>query len=245
MAQSVVLPLINTIDFRVVNDQQSLTKFKYQQSSCQSISVDLEGENLCRDGRITVIQIYMPQNNLVYLFDCIKLSKNELTMILKPIFESNRITKYFFDCRADVDALYHQYGINVMNVIDVQLYEIGYRKSVQHRYNQNGLNYYSGLYASLKNWSKRLKITEKELKIKEEFCNRFNEKKYDMDLNEENVKWYLAIDVIYLDKLAKIFSNKIKSNAIVESILAETQNRVEIWKKPIFARDNSKAISVI
>ena len=244
MAQA-QLPLIKCIEFIIINDQNDLTKFTNHHSTLKSISVDLEGERLCRNGRITKIQIYLPEKKLLFIFDCSKLNVDELKNVLKPIFESGAIKKYFFDCRADVDALYHQYGINLVNVIDVQLFEIGYRKSIQKNYNTYGENRYSGLYNCLKFWSKRLEITQKELDIKKEICNQFNEKKYDMDLNDEKVKLYLAIDVIYLDKLAKTFSNKIKSKDIIDSISAETKKRVDIWQKVEYLSDKSNAISVI
>ena len=48
---------------------------------------------------------------------------------LKKLLESEHLLKVTFDCRADSDALWHQYGVRLTNVLDVQVYEQAVRLS--------------------------------------------------------------------------------------------------------------------
>jgi len=62
----------------------------------------------------------------VYLFDIHLLQSRAFEEGgLRRLFESPEVLKIFFDVRADVDALYHIYGVNVTAVYDLQvLYHI-------------------------------------------------------------------------------------------------------------------------
>ena len=102
---------MDSIKVIIVNDSLTISQF-LTCSSYSTISLDLEGHNLCRHGEIYTIQVFIPSLQLAFLFDCRKLDKSD-------------INKYMFDCRSDADALYHQYGLVLNNVIDIQLYEIG------------------------------------------------------------------------------------------------------------------------
>ena len=87
------------------------------------IAVDIEGINLCRDGKICLIQICgrtSPEN--VYLFDISKLGKSAfMEGRLKELFEDQNIQKIVYDGRGDNDALYHLYQVLMCNVYDLQV----------------------------------------------------------------------------------------------------------------------------
>jgi len=93
----------------------------------QEVAVDIEGESLSRDGSIALIQITNgADDSCVYLFDIHVLRSTAFEEGgLRQLFEDPRIVKIFFDVRADLDALYHIYGIHVRSVYDLQvLYHI-------------------------------------------------------------------------------------------------------------------------
>ena len=109
----------------IVNDSSTANRFRNTSGIYNAISIDLEGNNLCRTGQIYTIQIFIPSLNEAYIFDCRKLEKSYVIQCFQNILADNNIKKYIFDCRSDADALYHQYGLRLNNVIDVQLYEAG------------------------------------------------------------------------------------------------------------------------
>ena len=204
-------------------------------------SVDLEGERLSRHGKINYIQIYEVASNKIFIFVCAKLVKSDVTRVLCPIFDNASIAKYMFDCRSDADALYHQYDIKLTGVIDVQLHEIAFRKCSGF----NNQRHYSGLKKTLATYGSKLGITSTDLAIKEKFSNQFNQKNYELDLNESDAVRYLAIDIIYLDELYKIFNPKIGNGNMRARIMAETERRQNYWQKPEFVNHQSNAISAI
>jgi ribonuclease D len=224
----------------VVENSRGIDDFNSLIGSQTEISVDIEGDRLCRHGCINLIQIYMPQVETVFIFDCKVLDLKVLKNSLRPALNSESVTKYMFDCRSDVDALYHQYDISLCKVIDVQLYEVGFRKCTG-----NQSSYYKGLYATLCEHGTDIGIERSDLEIKKTVGDRFKNKNYNMNLNDEEIIKYLCIDVAYLHKLYSKFRPKIGSGNIYKKILKETNARENIWKTPIFITDSSRARSVI
>jgi hypothetical protein len=230
---SVTMIINNSDDIALVGDISSnnnLTKF----------AVDLEGDDLCRHGKINYIQLYDILNDQIYIFNCSILTKTDIKTALGRLFESKTIAKYMFDCRSDVDALYHQYDIITDGVLDVQLYEIGYRKSIggYHRF-------YHGFYKTLVSQKYQVGISDKQLAIKDKYHTQFRQNKFDLNLNEPDVLEYLKIDIIYLEKLFLIFNQKIGPGKTRENIDKETKSRQNIWMLPHFVNDRSNAISKI
>ena len=223
----------------IINNSSDL--YKFTNDSFDELSVDIEGDNLCRDGKIFTIQVFAPKSNKFFLFDCKKLSMDDVRSSLNSVFASNSIKKYFFDCRSDIDALYHQYNIQLNNVIDVQLYEVGFRKC-------NGISrtrFYCGLKKTLETYSHEVGVTKYELEIKDKISNQFRSNIYDINLDDQNVLKYLEIDVVYLPKLYNLFFNKIGRGRVFQSIQTETEQRIKIWMKPVFINSKSNAISAI
>lgn len=95
------------------------------------IYIDLEGDNLGRNGELELAQIYLASASTVYLvyinflgnsaFDTPAMSHQPMT--LKDILESSTIIKAFWDCRSDSDALYFHFSIRLdaAAVVDLQL----------------------------------------------------------------------------------------------------------------------------
>lgn len=109
------------------------------------LSVDCEGVALSRTGQLCLIQVSTavhPTTRLfhVYLFDIVALGDLTFTTGLGLLLTSPTPTKLFYDVRRDSEALYHQYGIMLAGVCDIQLMEIARR-----RLRNENINYLPGL----------------------------------------------------------------------------------------------------
>ncbi|XP_044472258.1 uncharacterized protein LOC123200935 isoform X1 [Mangifera indica] len=82
------------------------------------IGFDCEGVDLCRTGRLCIMQLAFP--DAIYLVDAIQGGKT-LINACKPALESSYITKVIHDCKRDSEALNFQFGIKLHNVVDTQI----------------------------------------------------------------------------------------------------------------------------
>lgn len=98
-----------------------------------SLYIDLEGDNLCRHGTISILQLFNSSTEQTYLIDIHTLADKAFTTrgkngsTLTDILESSMIPKVFFDVRNDSDALYSHYKIRLQGVQDLQLMELATR----------------------------------------------------------------------------------------------------------------------
>ncbi|KAL5877519.1 hypothetical protein ACKVWC_006672 [Pyricularia oryzae] len=98
-----------------------------------------EGANLCRDGDISVVAIFVEPKRHVYLVDVQELGEQAFNTTgsgtsLKQILESADVPKVFFDVRDDASALFGIYGIRLQGVQDVQLMENANREEWTRRF---------------------------------------------------------------------------------------------------------------
>ncbi|KAJ5468443.1 hypothetical protein N7475_006195 [Penicillium sp. IBT 31633x] len=104
-------------------------------STPPSLYIDLEGVDLGRHGSISILSIYAVPRQKVYLVDIYQLGKETFSTLnssgksLKYILESPTDLKGIFDVRNDSDAMYSHYGISLDGIRDIQLMELGTRKS--------------------------------------------------------------------------------------------------------------------
>ncbi|KAF8623861.1 hypothetical protein AX15_006178 [Amanita polypyramis BW_CC] len=99
------------------------------------LAVDIEGVNLCRRGRICIVQLQSSLSSVVWLVDVTILGAQAFEEAdkegrsLRSILQRPNIQKWFYDVRNDSDALYNLYGISLNNVYDLQLLELANRLS--------------------------------------------------------------------------------------------------------------------
>ena len=93
--------------------------------------LDLEGINLCRNGSISILQVYQCEEDHVYLIDVHTLGKaafsttaKDRVTTFKSVLENPSILKGFFDVRNDSDALYNHFNVYLQGVVDIQLMEL-------------------------------------------------------------------------------------------------------------------------
>lgn len=107
-----------------------------------ALAIDIDGQNLGRDGTISLIQILIIEKHQVFLIDVATLgaaafsntaATAQSTLTLKSFFEANNVPKLLWDCRGDNDALYSLYGITMDCVFDVQLMDLATREELGER----------------------------------------------------------------------------------------------------------------
>jgi exonuclease 3'-5' domain-containing protein 1 len=84
-------------------------------------AVDFEGIALSRTGALCLAQV-APPNGPVYLVDVARMGADAFkTGALGALLEAKHLLKLVFDCRGDADALFHQFGVRMRGVFDVQV----------------------------------------------------------------------------------------------------------------------------
>lgn len=86
-----------------------------------SLYVDLEGFDLCRYGRVSLVSIYASPLKKAFIIDVHVLKDSAFTTgasnnperTLKTLLEDEEIPKVLFDCRNDGDALYNLHNVNM------------------------------------------------------------------------------------------------------------------------------------
>ena len=93
------------------------------------IAYDCEGVRLSRTGKITLLQIAIPEK--IFLIDVMTAGGKEIFVEggLKEIIQSEEILKLAYDVRMDSDALFHQHDVLLKNVLDLQLLDIAIRRA--------------------------------------------------------------------------------------------------------------------
>ena len=111
------------------------------------LSVDLEGYHLGKEGTIFLVQVFLHATNAVHMVHVAVLGATAFStpvaatngmfkgmpLTLKAVLESSTVTKLFWDCRSDSQALFHLYGVKLAGVIDVQLWDVATRGSSKER----------------------------------------------------------------------------------------------------------------
>lgn len=96
-------------------------------SSSPTIILDCEGLNLgARGGTLSIIILRTTTTTSparTFLLDVLQLSQSQLQPVY-ALLSSPFITKLVFDGRMDYSALYHECGIELRNVLDLQLADV-------------------------------------------------------------------------------------------------------------------------
>ena len=129
--------VLNLLDARcrvVASPGPALDDAMRRCASVDVLAVDCEGVAMSRVGPITLLQVAAGRD--VFLFDVQALGTEHLfggvddapRTPLRDALENPHATKLMFDCRVDSDALYHQHGVKLAGVFDVQLADVAARR---------------------------------------------------------------------------------------------------------------------
>lgn len=113
---------------------KSLKEARAVLSTSKVIFMDCEGVELgVRGGSLSILSLGTfprdsPQNLVIYLIDVATLSDARLRSTF-DLLATRNITKVVWDGRMDYSALYHDYGVQMKNVIDLQIVDVLSRES--------------------------------------------------------------------------------------------------------------------
>lgn len=177
-------------------------------SEFNRIAVDCEGVALSRTGRLCLLQLASP--NQLFLIDLVGDEPDHARSMfeqggLKRLLQNPKLYKVMHDCRHDSDALYHQFGVKLVSVIDTQVVFAALRKA-------RGMP--EGLPVSLKTLLKKFtSATEDDLCMKNTIKTSM---KGDNDfwlrrpLSQEAIQ-YARLDVEHLLSITSTLSRYIRS----------------------------------
>lgn len=133
----------------------SMAKALKTRNGAVDMSVDVEGLHLARDGKISLIQIFVHDINTVYLVHVAVLGQAAFStpttiaegvtggtqLTLKTILEAKNVKKLFWDCRSDAQLLSWMHGVELAGVVDVQLCDVATRSTGKERASVKTLMY--------------------------------------------------------------------------------------------------------
>jgi exonuclease 3'-5' domain-containing protein 1 len=194
----------------------------------EEIAVDIEGVSLSREGEICLIQIYAPKSDTTYLFDIHVLGQSAFDEGgLKKLFEDDKITKIFFDLRADNDALHHLHGVKVKAIYDVQvLHEILFSFSADPKL--------TGLKTAMSNYFEESKVLSEDAKNDLEVLKNKVRALFAPELGGSYEVWkqrpmtqdiinYAAADVEYLAKMKDFWTSGINREELDAFVRQDTR----------------------
>jgi exonuclease 3'-5' domain-containing protein 1 len=196
-----------------------------------SLYIDLEGENLSREGTISILQLYLRPKKATYLIDIFKLREQAFTTLsgngrtFRQILEDARVPKVIFDVRNDSDALHTHYGVQLAGIQDLQLMELATRNF--SRRHVNGLARCIERDASLSFEENRKWKTCKDKGVHLFAPERGGSYKVfnDRPLREE-IREYCVQDVHFLPRLWDCYNRKL-SQTWRKKVTEATMGRVD------------------
>ncbi|KAK4209013.1 hypothetical protein QBC37DRAFT_60080 [Rhypophila decipiens] len=124
-----------------------LNACRHSTSETLKLYIDLEGQNLSREGTLSLMTVFVLPLNATYIIDIYTLGslafntstaapnddghenasddnqEDTSPLTLKSLLEDPTVPKYFWDVRNDADALWSHHQVRLAGVIDVQLFE--------------------------------------------------------------------------------------------------------------------------
>ncbi|KAK6436858.1 hypothetical protein LTR95_006951 [Oleoguttula sp. CCFEE 5521] len=127
------------MEAQMINSSLALKTFIDDLPDCKgaepSLYIDLEGNNLSRNGTLSLITILVEPRHIVRLVDVTGLGKDAFEIAgsdkrtLRQILEAPEIVKVFFDIRNNSDAVFALFDVRAEGIEDVQLMELALRSS--------------------------------------------------------------------------------------------------------------------
>lgn len=122
-------------EYILVDRKEDLNRVAKDLAAFDRVAFDAEGVDLSRTGALTVAcfqgfdssdeEKFTP----IYVVDVQVLEgdtafpKTSTELTLRDVLEDPKITKVTFDCRADSDALFHQFQVKLTGTIDLQVFD--------------------------------------------------------------------------------------------------------------------------
>ena len=200
--------------------------------SVPSLYIDFEGNNLSRNGTLSLMTILVEPRHTVHLVDITGLGKQAFQIAgadertLQSIMESEEIVKVFFDIRNDSDALFGLFGIRVSGIEDIQLMELASRNFSKR--------YVNGLAKCIERDSTLPFAEKREWRSSKERGRKLFDPTlgggyavFDMRPLSTEITTYCVQDVVHMPALREIYRAKL-CDAWWRKIETETTARIEL-----------------
>ncbi|KAK4463494.1 ribonuclease H-like domain-containing protein [Cladorrhinum samala] len=214
----------------VISTRPELEAFLSSIPPSSTLYLDLEGQQLCRHGTISLMTVLLHPQGVVKLIDVLSLGESAFTTTstdgksLKSILEDPNITKCFWDVRNDADALWALYNVGLSGVIDIQLLENASRFGDK--------TYLNGLERAVR---QSLALGRVELDrftaSKRETTSLMSSNVFDIRPMDPKTVQYCTNDVVYLPALHQFYLRRL-SPAWLEKAKLESLRRVEVAHSP-------------
>lgn len=113
------------LKYILVDTEESFKQAVVTIAKCDMFALDAEGYKLSRDGELTVLTMLSIESDVAFVVDVKVLGGQRVfsseEVSLRDTLEDPLIAKITFDCRADSDALFHQYGVTLNGSIELQV----------------------------------------------------------------------------------------------------------------------------
>ncbi|KAK0301567.1 hypothetical protein LTR82_018244, partial [Friedmanniomyces endolithicus] len=230
------------MDSKFLDTTAKLEKFLSELGNCDGqpprLYVDLEGNNLSRNGTLSLVTILLEPEGDVYLIDVTTLGRGAFTTAgiggrtLQAVLESKDIIKVFFDIRNDSDALFGLYEIRVAGIEDLQLMELASRNFSKRLVN--------GLAKCIERDSTIPFVERRRWQlVKDNGKHLFDPQRdgsyavFDQRPLQKDIKEYCTQDVTFMPHLRDIYRRKL-CDAWWRKIDVETNGRIQLSQSPSF-----------
>jgi hypothetical protein len=110
---------------RFVDTEAALSDAVAAMEGCAEVAFDAEGEELGRNGPLTIAAFSGIGMDDTFVVDVKALGGSrvfsEHLPSFRTILEDSSVSKITFDCRSDSDALFHQFGVFLRGVLELQV----------------------------------------------------------------------------------------------------------------------------
>jgi len=209
----------------LISSVPELEAFLSDIPSSSTLYLDLEGNNLCRHGTISIVTILIYPQRVVRLIDVLVLGESAFTTAyngktLKSIFEDADIPKCIWDVRNDADALWALYGVGLAGVTDIQLLENASRSGDK--------TYIRGLDKSVQ-FDLRLGVMERNrwVRTKKEVQSLMQANVFATRPMDAKTVRYCANDVIHLPELHAVYLGRIQRRWLARAKKESTRRVAE------------------
>lgn len=197
------------------------------------LGFDMEGKNLGKDGKLSLIQIAVSQKE-AYIFDVMTLGPTVFTAVyLMPILSNSSIIKLCYDCRCDAEILFCQYHVELLGFYDLQ---IVYTMLFQNKKDP----FLKGLHKAMQKVVHGSKLSEHQDDLKIKLNAKKSSKTFVDDFMcrpvSKNVLAYCVVDVVYLFLMYNAWSLDIAENHYFVLWLTQERMRRFIYRSPSEAK---------
>ncbi|PBK67844.1 hypothetical protein ARMSODRAFT_303822 [Armillaria solidipes] len=210
-------------------------------SSYSHLVLDCEGDQLgCRGGRLsllTIIPIRAASDHVpTYIFDLLRLKRKNMRRVFDLLRDASRV-KIFFDGRMDYSALWHEYDVHVVGVIDMQLADLHSRRArgeteskrlgrLRAYLPQNMITKKLGECRALTSLSGLASCVQEHLRTNESKGSVDHKRWLERPLSQEQLG-YAAKDVWLIGRIYEHFKAQ---NYLTENLPEQSERYVTHWK---------------